>query len=1206
MKSAPFFENLKWIHKRTLLLCFALAVIVLVFVASSQISASPLRYQGDLLVNEKLSARLNKLTQPNVLNSDVRAQSVTLSLPSSGAGGMIRNADESILVYIRMNDMKESNLMELTDSGVEIVHVAKEYQIVTAFVKVHDIRSVSTLPNIRSIGEVLAPGTLQAGCNSAITSEGDVQLNANDARADFEVDGEGVTVGILSDSFDNHGGTPPTDANDDVNSGDLPGANNPCGRTSPVNVIDEFGAAPDNIDEGRAMAQIVHDLAPGAEIAFATAFNGIFDFADNIRALRNDADADIIVDDIYYFNDPFFQDGPITLGVQDVVADGALYFAAAGNHHAELNGVPFTSYETDAFRPMGCPANLGLTGDCHDFNPVDDSDPASTVDEDNTYQFTLGNNGILHLLFQWAEPWYGIEANLDIYLIDAAGDVLASSVDDNATTPLQAPFEVFFYRNVSGANQNVNLVVHRADGTSVPRFKYVLNQRTQFVSAIEYNASIGGDTFGPTVFGHNGAREVISVGAVPYNDAQNPQDFTSRGPATYYFGPVRDTTPAYPLDSPETRQKPDLAATNGGCNTFFGQFTDGCWRFFGTSAAAPHAAAVAALMTEHLGSSSLPLKQFNTEHLMETSAANILGGSQQATGSGLVDATQLLTDTFSIQQFEILNPTSTDGGTAPAFAGPHDNPQKIVVHTTKPTTMLTQSDFQVVIGGIVANVVTVYEGTDEYVLEINPPRRNENGLYHLTISTITPSGPASDSEAEVVLYADTNNVDVSVVIDRSGSMAGSAYIEPAKTAAQQFVDLMFDNDRLAVVSFNQNVDVPHAMQVVDSSSRNDARSAIDAIVATGLTTIGGGLQEGQNQLEASGEATHPWSIVLLSDGIETAPPNVIDVLPDIVASKTTVHTIALGELSDQSLMLDIASQTDGTYTYIPDEQRIQQVYNTIAGTVSGQQTLLNQTGLVTSGETHQRSVVVDSTISEATFSLSWANVSSVVDLTLVDPNGTIINPASATSNPDIYYAAGNTYVIYRIKQSTLSSGVWEMFFSIPLPSSPLQRALQPTEDVPFSLTVTGRPIGIALTSQLYIDQDIFNAGESIRISMTLSDDQPIEGAEAVAIVGPLLIANAGEAAAADDPNPIVILYDDGEHDDGAANDGVYAGTLDGANTVNPGIYEITVYATGDTSSGELFARSTRRIINVDMSSSDFIAPNTELANPIFLPFVMRD
>ena len=104
-----------------------------------------------------------------------------------------------------------------------------------------------------------------------MVSEADVQLRAAQARVAAGVDGTGVKVGVLSDSYD-VADVVPIYAAHDVASGDLPGTGNPCGRTTPVQVLQELPPKDGpGADEGRAMLQLVHDIAPGSPLAFATA-----------------------------------------------------------------------------------------------------------------------------------------------------------------------------------------------------------------------------------------------------------------------------------------------------------------------------------------------------------------------------------------------------------------------------------------------------------------------------------------------------------------------------------------------------------------------------------------------------------------------------------------------------------------------------------------------------------------------------------------------------------------------------------------------------------------------------------------------------------------------------------------------------------------------------------------------------------------------
>ena len=164
-----------------------------------------------------------------------------------------------------------------------------------------------------------------------------------------------------------------------------------------------------------------------------------------------------------------------------------------------------------------------------------------------------------------------------------------------------------------------------------------------------FNASTNAtDTFGPTVSGHSGSDDALSIAAVPYNDSTSPESFTSHGYFTAYYGPVASTTPAAALPTPVVRQKPDVAATDGGANTFFGQLVGSTWRFYGTSAAAPHAAAVSALMHEAYYNTytAMPTKAM-VEPSMENTAATIANGSQVSTGAGLIDAVAAITQVLT-------------------------------------------------------------------------------------------------------------------------------------------------------------------------------------------------------------------------------------------------------------------------------------------------------------------------------------------------------------------------------------------------------------------------------------------------------------------------------------------------------------------------------------------------------------------------------
>ena len=440
-------------------------------------------------------------------------------------------------------------------------------------------------------------------------------MKANAARSQFDVDGSGTKVGVLSDSFNSLGGQ-----GSDVVTSNLPGPGNPCGRTTPVQVLQDFGGA----DEGRAMLQIVHDLAPGADLAFATAFTGELGFASNIRQLAANG-ADVIADDILYFAEPMYQDGPIAAAVDDVTAQGVDYFSMAYNSNRIVGGRNVNSWEATAYRPTGCPAALPAGGDCMDFNPGGGGG-------DNTFQVTAASGASIRLSLGWAEPQQGVTDDFDFYALNAAGTtVLASSTDNNAVTG-----KAFEFLGLSpNALTTFQLVIRRAPGdTGTPAIKWINsdNAGAGFTGATptEYNSSNSTDTFGPTIFGHNGAAAAQTLAAVPFNNPNTVENFSARGPVTYYFQPADGVNPAPPLGAPQPVSKPDVAATDGVQNTFFG-FND---RFFGTSASAPHAAAVGALQEE----ANPDLSPTQIYAAQRSTAVSVGAFGPLEVGSGLIDA----------------------------------------------------------------------------------------------------------------------------------------------------------------------------------------------------------------------------------------------------------------------------------------------------------------------------------------------------------------------------------------------------------------------------------------------------------------------------------------------------------------------------------------------------------------------------------------
>ncbi len=595
-----------------------------------------------------LSTRLAELAGADLRTASPIDQADAVSLLPSGPGSLTRDGGR-LVVQIRTAAAPAGSLGAIRDAGADVIDIDAELHTVTASVREADLRMVGAIPGVVSVEEVIAPmsgagdtpagdpfGSSAGANNTCATgtrvSEATTQLNAVAARALYGIDGGGVKVGILSDSFALRS-SPATTAAQDVTSGDLPGPGNPCGRTTPVQVLDD-GSVFSTADEGRAMLQAVHDVAPGASLAFATAENSDTSFAGNIQDLAN-AGADVIADDYIYFNEPYYQDSVISKAVSDVTSQGVAYFSMAFNNNRVIAGKDSNSWEAPAYRSTTCPAvittNIPGPNDCMDFDP--------TGGTDNTFGLTAPGGKSFRIDLQWAEPWFGVNTDFDLYIINSSVGTFPTNVpgmSQNVNATTQKPFEFTSFTAGNTAPLNYQIVIRRMSGAGTPRIKWINSDNgAGSIAGLEYPAASGGDVVGPTIFGHNGSADAQTIGAVPFSSNSVVEDYSSRGPVTHLFGPVSGVTPAAPLGSPQVISKPDVVATDAGQNTFFGtNFGGGLFRFFGTSQASPHAAAVAALQL----SAEPSLSPAEVKANQKSTAIPVGTAGPLVAGSGLIDA----------------------------------------------------------------------------------------------------------------------------------------------------------------------------------------------------------------------------------------------------------------------------------------------------------------------------------------------------------------------------------------------------------------------------------------------------------------------------------------------------------------------------------------------------------------------------------------
>ena len=563
----------------------------------------------------------------------------------AGAEGLPRVVNGAVAIEaLAVSDpnklLEQLRTLGIVDSGIL-------GSMVSGWLPVSSLVSASRLSELKQ----LRPSRVVQAQAGLVPGDGDQAMKSDQVRRLFQVDGSGVSVGAISNSYDLLEGESTM-----VMNGELPGPGNPMGRLEPVTVLDEIipedlfpGSLP---DEGRAMLEIVHDVAPGASLLFSTGIP-VTSFVSSIGKLA-DAGADIIVDDLIFFASPWFQQDPLYNEIRRVTREGVTYFSAAGN--AGTN-----SYES-RFRPTP-PTTLTIfdsdivIGDyiLHDFNPSDEVDAYQPID--------IPAGGITDIFVQWDDPFAsvcagcpGADTEIDIFFALERGNpatIIGGGIFDS----------VFIGNDGSVMNgdaveaASLDLFDSPEGGTAYLMIGKRLsapgpNPDPGFFKWIDFgNASAGRyATNSSTIVGFRNAPFVIAVGASEANDAQSQLErgeapevrgFSSRGRTPFLFDAQGNR-----LTTPLVTKKPDVVGPDNVRSSFFGFLDEstGERRFPGTSAAAPNIAGAAALLIESAKPNTINRRvirralRAGAVDMDDPKTQRFDQGFDFATGTGFVDA----------------------------------------------------------------------------------------------------------------------------------------------------------------------------------------------------------------------------------------------------------------------------------------------------------------------------------------------------------------------------------------------------------------------------------------------------------------------------------------------------------------------------------------------------------------------------------------
>ena len=831
-------------------------------------------------VPDNLGNGLDRLVASNIAIKEAAAHGTKLTTFTSANGKAYTTEENASLAALALSDNQDRFLVRINPSGKQDIDVMvrammakvpsltvtavdpayRGVGVMNAYVSIDDVPALATMSVVRSVILELRPrhnkssleesptrgvppllqpnsaplGTLtnQLGTytDQGIFQHRITQLNQYyNSAAPVDYEGNNLSIACISNSFAANTANP---ASVDVTNFDLPGsASNPRNTTPVFVLLDDLSSATSD-DEGRGMCQIVYKMAPKAKVGFGTADTGEVGFANVIRGLAgiNSADfpnastqgyaADVIADDVGYFDEPFYQDGIIGAGINDVAAAGVSYFSSAANdigingYESVIRVVPNgTGLTAAAGNTALANTNIDLTnvppglyaGGFHNFNP----NPGQL---DVAQLVNVAANNTVPTILQWNDPYDQNTAATGVtVLFTGNGNFVATPITFTVTTPVtQGTLYEVDEVATGGSGFDGIVTVFRSDGTTVitgpqdtgtdetVRFAAPAND-TGFVVKVDHFSTTTG-TFSLTVSSFTGfstqaissdwnllafnsagvyipasslttnnltTNEPVELGYVnrsggtarlvqyvfarsntptgpnvadhiryllpgngrsgygpseyfSYNTVTTsghahavgcngtaayaafrpsiPENFTSPGPATIYFDASGNR-----LNPPEIRQQPRVAALDGGnisANEGLAGLGsddtadyDAAANFYGTSAAAPHAAACALLVLEAYGGRHSVTPTQMTQLLQSTafphdldpnaasSAVNATNGGQVTltfksdnesnAGTGLNDANSLAvayTGPSSITSI-VFNPTGSTATGGATTAG---------------------------------------------------------------------------------------------------------------------------------------------------------------------------------------------------------------------------------------------------------------------------------------------------------------------------------------------------------------------------------------------------------------------------------------------------------------------------------------------------------------------------------------------------------
>jgi hypothetical protein len=456
-------------------------------------------------------------------------------------------------------------LIERQDESGMLVQVSLPVSRISDAAEIEDVAYIS-LPNY---------GRTNAGSQQ---SQGDALLNFDDLRATLAVSGKGITVGVISDGI--------FGLSNAISSGDLPvttfirnGSGTLIQTTGGVESVSfrsdanlEAGLSGGTGAEGSAMLEIVHDIAPDAQLRFANfathlEFNAAVDFLA--------ANSDVVVDDIGWFGFAYDQTSPVSANTAEELNRQSNkirgYYTSVGNQAQRHYEEPFVDSGVDGA------AIVGISGSLHRFQATSQTTDCKSVGPTTANLIDLLNGQTATIFLNWDDTHGFAENDYDIFVRDTVTEVIVASGTSDNPGVTKNPFESVAVKNSSGVTRTYEIYTQNSENRAAPKkMEMFVFGGASCSNGSKFNFNTTASSV-PAQSDSGGG--VLSVGAISAFDSgiDTIEAYSSRGPTN------------------NGALKPDVTAIDGVSITGSGGFSN---PFFGTSAAAPHVAGLAALLLE--------------------------------------------------------------------------------------------------------------------------------------------------------------------------------------------------------------------------------------------------------------------------------------------------------------------------------------------------------------------------------------------------------------------------------------------------------------------------------------------------------------------------------------------------------------------------------------------------------------------------------